>query len=63
MTLSVVTSGLMRAMGKKGIKMVKTDDGFTLKAHKARLILPFSALALQGAMLAMRIPVLVGNAK
>lgn len=53
MTLSVVTSGL---------KMVLNDDGKpVMMVSKARLILPMSALALQGAMLVMRIPVLMGN--
>ncbi|MHA1137014.1 MAG: hypothetical protein ACTSSE_11055 [Candidatus Thorarchaeota archaeon] len=61
-SLSVVTSALMRAMGKKGIKTVRTDDGqVTMKAHRARLTLPLSALSLQTAMLVMRIPVLTGN--
>ncbi len=62
MTLSILTSALMKAMGKRGIKTVAGADGApTVKAHKARLILPTIALALQLAMFAMRIPVLVGN--
>jgi len=62
MTLSIITSGLMKAMGKKGIKMVINDDGNPVRmVSKARLLLPITALALQGAMLVMRIPVLMGN--
>jgi len=62
MTLSVIISGLMRAMGKKGIKMVINDDGNPVRmVSRARLLLPMSALALQGSMLVMRIPVLMGN--
>jgi hypothetical protein len=61
MTLSILTSGLMRAMGRKGIKAIPTDDGIQYNAHKARLILPTTALALQLAMIVMRIPVITGN--
>ncbi|MHA1927350.1 MAG: hypothetical protein ACTSV2_02090 [Candidatus Thorarchaeota archaeon] len=62
MTLSVLTSGLMRAMGKKGLRIVKADDGSPmLNGSKFRLILPTMALSLQMSMLIMRIPVLAGN--
>lgn len=63
MTLSVLTSGLMRAMGKKGIGVLKTDSGVTPKASRSRLILPSIALSLQVSMLVMRIPVITGNIK
>jgi hypothetical protein len=62
MTLSILTSGLMKMMGSRGINVVARADGAPrVKAHKARLILPITALSLQLAMFAMRVPVLLGN--
>jgi hypothetical protein len=61
MTLSVVTSGLMKAMGKRGADSVKTGVSHTVKASMSRLILPSIALSLQVSMLIMRIPVITGN--
>jgi len=64
MSLSVITNSLMKAMGNKGIKMVMNDDGKPVMiVSKARLILPMTALALQGSMLVIRYPVLMGNQK
>ncbi|MBN2229592.1 MAG: hypothetical protein JW779_08340 [Candidatus Thorarchaeota archaeon] len=62
MTLSIITSGLLRAMGRRGISLVTLEDGSTrIQASKARLILPSIALSLNMAMLVMRIPVMLGN--
>jgi len=48
-------------MGRRGISMVMDDNGMTVKAGRARLILPTIALTLQVSMLVMRIPVMLGN--
>ncbi|TFG98948.1 hypothetical protein E4H12_04475 [Candidatus Thorarchaeota archaeon] len=63
MTLSVITSALMKRMGTKGIDVTRTDSSITVKASRSRLILPSLALSLQISMLVMRIPVIAGNIK
>ncbi|MHA1137140.1 MAG: hypothetical protein ACTSSE_11705 [Candidatus Thorarchaeota archaeon] len=63
MTLSVITSALMKTMGRKGLSVVSSDTSVTLKASRSRLILPSIALSLQVSMLVMRIPVITGNIK
>ncbi|MHA1390066.1 MAG: hypothetical protein ACTSR9_16695 [Candidatus Thorarchaeota archaeon] len=63
MTLSVITSALMKRMGTKGIDVVRTDKGLSVKSSRSRLILPSLALSLQISMLVMRIPVIAGNIK
>jgi hypothetical protein len=62
MSLSILTSAAMRAVGRRGITTFGTDDGtVVMKASRARLILPTLALSLQMSMLVMRIPVMLGN--
>ena len=61
MTVSVITSGLLRAMGSRGLSRQVMDDRVVVTARRARVILPVTALGLQVAMLVMRMPVLMAN--
>ena len=58
-----MTSALMKRMGTKGIDVVRTGSGLSVKSSRSRLILPSLALSLQISMLVMRIPVIAGNIK